>query len=242
MDTDQLPSAIPHHAHDPEGGTDALRDPALYLNRELSQLDFNFRVLAQAQEPAALQSLDAIRSTAEHALRRQIDAQLGGVTLNAAALDARLRLPACASPLEAFAQPPRGNQARALVRVSCSGGTPWSLNVPVEIRREIDVLVLRRPVARGEILGSADVVAQKRAALAGPGEVLLLTVGRLHPEKGYDQLFPALQRALPRATARPRLLVAGTGPHLVIGLAEHPLLNDPAVPASEEDRRIPGRR
>jgi len=28
--------------------TDPLRDPALYLNRELSQLDFNFRVLAQA--------------------------------------------------------------------------------------------------------------------------------------------------------------------------------------------------
>ncbi|HRO27924.1 MAG TPA: hypothetical protein PLD19_10905, partial [Luteimonas sp.] len=27
---------------------DPLRDPALYLNRELSQLDFNFRVLAQA--------------------------------------------------------------------------------------------------------------------------------------------------------------------------------------------------
>jgi polyphosphate kinase len=35
-------------------GTDAtedpLRDPSLYLNRELSQLDFNFRVLAQAQD------------------------------------------------------------------------------------------------------------------------------------------------------------------------------------------------
>jgi len=29
-----------------------LRDPALYLNRELSQLDFNFRVLAQAQDPS----------------------------------------------------------------------------------------------------------------------------------------------------------------------------------------------
>jgi polyphosphate kinase len=28
-----------------------LRDPALYANRELSQLDFNFRVLAQAQDP-----------------------------------------------------------------------------------------------------------------------------------------------------------------------------------------------
>ncbi len=31
--------------------TDPLRDPALYFNRELSQLDFNFRVLAQAQDP-----------------------------------------------------------------------------------------------------------------------------------------------------------------------------------------------
>ena len=31
---------------------DVLRDPALYLNRELSQLDFNFRVLAQAQDPS----------------------------------------------------------------------------------------------------------------------------------------------------------------------------------------------
>lgn len=29
---------------------DALRDPGLYFNRELSQLDFNFRVLAQAQD------------------------------------------------------------------------------------------------------------------------------------------------------------------------------------------------
>ncbi|HWI24995.1 MAG TPA: hypothetical protein VNS59_08735, partial [Lysobacter sp.] len=29
---------------------DPLRDPALYFNRELSQLDFNFRVLAQARD------------------------------------------------------------------------------------------------------------------------------------------------------------------------------------------------
>ena len=29
-----------------------LKDPALYLNKELAQLEFNFRVLAQAQDPA----------------------------------------------------------------------------------------------------------------------------------------------------------------------------------------------
>jgi len=39
------PGSLPVPAH-PE--SDLLRDPALYINRELSQLDFNFRVLAQA--------------------------------------------------------------------------------------------------------------------------------------------------------------------------------------------------
>ncbi len=34
----------------PHTDQEALRDPALYFNRELSQLDFNFRVLAQAQD------------------------------------------------------------------------------------------------------------------------------------------------------------------------------------------------
>ncbi|HWU71777.1 MAG TPA: RNA degradosome polyphosphate kinase, partial [Pseudoxanthomonas sp.] len=43
------PPALPDIAPPNEG--DPLRDPALYLNRELSQLDFNFRVLAQAQDP-----------------------------------------------------------------------------------------------------------------------------------------------------------------------------------------------
>ena len=123
-----------------------------------------------AEAPAGLQSLDAVRSAAERALRRQLDPQLTGVTLEAVALDSRLRLPACAAALDTFAQPPRGTQARVLVRVGCSSGATWSLNVPVEIRRELDVLVLRRAVARGESLAATDVVVQKRvvASLSSP--------------------------------------------------------------------------
>ncbi|MBJ6979622.1 polyphosphate kinase 1 [Luteimonas sp. MC1895] len=48
------PAAIPPPADDP------LRDPALYLNRELSQLDFNFRVLAQAED-ATIPLLERLR-------------------------------------------------------------------------------------------------------------------------------------------------------------------------------------
>ena len=125
---------------------------------------------APADTLAGLQSLAAVRSAAERALRRQIDPQLTGVTLTATTLDPRLRLAACPAELETFAQPPRGNQGRAIVRVSCNGGATWTLNVPVEIRREIDVLVLRRAVTRGEVLGAADVVGQKRqvASLSSP--------------------------------------------------------------------------
>ena len=39
---------------------ESLRDPALYLNRELSQLDFNFRVLAQAED-ATVPLLERLR-------------------------------------------------------------------------------------------------------------------------------------------------------------------------------------
>ena len=51
MENDLLPSD-PAAAAPAGDGDDVLRDPALYLNRELGQLDFNFRVLAQARDPS----------------------------------------------------------------------------------------------------------------------------------------------------------------------------------------------
>jgi polyphosphate kinase len=49
----KTPGPAPLSSDGAGAGTDGnpLRDPSLYFNRELSQLDFNFRVLAQAQDP-----------------------------------------------------------------------------------------------------------------------------------------------------------------------------------------------
>ncbi|UHQ24706.1 polyphosphate kinase 1 [Lysobacter sp. 5GHs7-4] len=44
-------AALTNTLSDAGHDTDPLRDHSLYFNRELSQLDFNFRVLAQAQDP-----------------------------------------------------------------------------------------------------------------------------------------------------------------------------------------------
>jgi flagella basal body P-ring formation protein FlgA len=124
---------------------------------------------AALAQDGAWQALDAVRIEAERALRAQLDPGLAGVQLSARALDPRLRVRACATKLQAVATAPRGTQARVLVQVGCPG-IPWSLNVPVDIRREFDVLVMRRPVARGEPLAANDVTVQKRVlpGLASP--------------------------------------------------------------------------
>jgi flagella basal body P-ring formation protein FlgA len=148
---------------------------------------------ASAQEAdAPVQSLAAVRRAAEAALRRELDPNLPGVDLDAAELDPRLRLPACPAPLEAGSALPRGMQTRVLVRVGCKSGARWTLNVPVDIHRKSDVLVLRRAVSRGESIGAGDVTVQSRVlpGLASP------FVSRLEDLAGR-----LTRRAIPEGTA-----------------------------------------
>jgi flagella basal body P-ring formation protein FlgA len=146
---------------------------------------------AHSQE-AGLQPLDGVRRAAERAVRREIDPVLTNVELDVAPLDPRLRLPACAGELEARAQPPRGTQTRVLARVACNHGAAWSLNIPVDVRREVTLLVLRRAVTRGEIIGAADVGVQKRM-LAGLGSPYVARV--------EDLAGRPTRRPLPEGTA-----------------------------------------
>lgn len=120
-------------------------------------------VPARAQVAAApvAQPLESIRKAAESAVRGVIDAAPGSVKLETVTLDPRLRLAGCDRKLDAFANPPRNAQSRVVARVSCAAPA-WTLNVPVEIRRTHDVLVLRRAVGRGEAIAAADVVVQRR--------------------------------------------------------------------------------
>lgn len=61
-------------------------------------------------------------------------------------------------------------------------------------------------------VSSPEAPAKLRQEFAPNGEFLLLQVGRLHPEKGYEHLFRAMP-LIRRDAGRPvRLLVAGAGP------------------------------
>jgi len=126
-----------------------------------------FGTLARAQVP--VEPLAAVRAGAERAVRDSLDSNVSGVKLEAATLDARLTLAACGARLDTYVPELRANQSKLLVRVSCAGPA-WSLNVPVEIRRTHDVLVLKRALGRGQAVEAADVDVQKRElpGLASP--------------------------------------------------------------------------
>jgi flagellar basal body P-ring formation protein FlgA len=123
------------------------------------------RALAQM----AVQPLASIRTGAESAVRRSLDRNVAGVELEAVALDPRLALPACGAALRSYVPELRANQARLLVRIGCASPA-WSINVPVEIRRTHEVLVMKRAVSRSQSIDVSDVEVQKRVlpGLASP--------------------------------------------------------------------------
>lgn len=150
------------------------------------------QVVATAGAPnGGVHPLPSIRAAAEKAVRGLLDAGVTGVTLETTSLDPRLRLAACPTRLDTFANSPRGSQSRVTVRVSCAQPA-WTLNVPVEIRRRQNVLVLKRAVGRGESLQAADVLVQTRE-LPGLGSPFVASA---------DQLAGRLtRRPLPEGTA-----------------------------------------
>jgi len=88
-----------------------------------------------------------------------------------ASLDPALRMPACASPLDAR------QSTASTVEVSCPGG--WRLYVPVRQRRSQQVVVLSRTVAAGETLAMDALSTSQRdasrvavAALSNPAQAV----------------------------------------------------------------------
>lgn len=147
--------------------------------------------VARAQVPA--QPLPSIRAAAEKAVRGTLDANTSGVVLEAAALDPRLALPACGAALDTFVPELRANQARLLVRVGCAAPA-WTINIPVEMRRTHDVLVLKRAVGRGQAIQAADVDIQKRE-LPGLGSPYVASIEELGNR--------VTRRPIPAGTALP---------------------------------------
>lgn len=116
-------------------------------------------VLASSAATAAgFQSVTEIRAAALSLFEAGADAE--------ASVDAGVRMPACAMPLRASLA------AGSSVEVSCPQPAGWRLFVPVKVRRNQDVLVLRHGIATGQTITEADIVIERRDASRIAGAVL----------------------------------------------------------------------
>jgi flagella basal body P-ring formation protein FlgA len=130
-----------------------------------------------AQE--SIQSLDAIRAAAQTFVTQHVPKQApGAVTVNVGALDSRLRLAPCASPLKVSLPAGATFRERMTVAVSCTASSSWTVYVPIAIETQTPVLVLRRAANRGARLTADDVEMQTRV-VQGTGASYLTDVAEL---------------------------------------------------------------
>lgn len=141
---------------------------------------------------ADVQSLPAIQAAAEQFVRSSLPENSVKHFVTAGNLDQRLRLDACASPLEAFSQGTALTSGRTTIGVRCPSASPWTIYVPVTVEVEVAVLVLKRPLARRSPVAPTDVEPQVRR-LPGTASTFINDIARLQGHR--------LKRSLPVGTA-----------------------------------------
>lgn len=120
----------------------------------------NFLILAlalvvcgasQAQAEGKIQTLESIYGFVKEVIENNMSSS-GEIEINVLPLDAQLNLAECTKPLEAFKTNNLIKAGRVSIGVHCSGEKKWTVFVSAVIKAFESVIVLTRPVQRGEII------------------------------------------------------------------------------------------
>lgn len=115
---------------------------------------------ADTEASEAMQSRQSIIETAHAFLEQQVADHARTAEVEVDGGDPRLRLPACASPPEAFL--PRGGRTMGSVTVGvrCEGPKPWTLYLQGRVKVLAPVVVTSRPLSKGTVIRTDDVQLQ----------------------------------------------------------------------------------
>ncbi|MEM7542713.1 MAG: flagellar basal body P-ring formation chaperone FlgA [Pseudomonadota bacterium] len=108
-----------------------------------------------------LQSLAQIQDAAVAKVKTLIPADTD-FEVESSLLDPRLRLTRCSQALTTEIKTLGSERDRFNVRVSCHDRKPWSLFVPVEVRRYGKVVVAARALQRNQVLTQDDLTLERR--------------------------------------------------------------------------------
>lgn len=103
------------------------------------------------------QDLEALRKGAIQFAQQQSAAQPGTVAISTAALDPRLRLPACQS-LDFFI--PAGNRlwGNSNLGARCNAPSSWTVYIPLTVSITSEVVFAARPLGTGQKITEADIL------------------------------------------------------------------------------------
>jgi flagella basal body P-ring formation protein FlgA len=149
-----------------------------------------------------LQPLESIERAAMVFLEQQHAGAPTPPRVTVGRIDPRLRLSLCGTAPEAFIPPGQKVVGTTTVGVRCEAPSPWTVYVQATVALMQPVLVLRRPLPRGTVLGAADVDMVEK-------DVARLTIGYLTDLKDVDGMV--LRRSV------------SAGAVLHPGLVQHPV-------------------
>ena len=114
-------------------------------------------MIAKVSASDASQSHESILNSAKQYIVGILQQQgRGDFEIAMAPLDARLQLPLCGVPLQAFTTSNLGNSGYLTVGVRCAGAKPWSIYTSARVKSYQEVMVLTRPMHRGELVTARD--------------------------------------------------------------------------------------
>ena len=131
-------------------------------------------------ESGKFESIDTIKATAQDFLSSHSEIQdQANTTVSIGNIDARLTLPTCGTPLEAFLPSGAKVLGKTTIGVRCQAPRPWTLYVPAKVASFSQVLVTNAPLRRGHLVSAQDVSLQSRdssslnrAYLSDPEQVI----------------------------------------------------------------------
>jgi len=128
--------------------------------------------LAVRADGGPYESLSRIAQTAGDFVAHAGLASSGRRETHAAALDPRLRLTSCKTPLETSLAPGARSPTRLTIEVRCADAGGWRVYVPVQVSYFDRVVVAARAVERGVALTRADLSVEERETSSLPASYM----------------------------------------------------------------------
>jgi flagella basal body P-ring formation protein FlgA len=113
-----------------------------------------------------IENLETIRTAVGEFVRNQLADSDETLSIEVGRLDPRLRLHQCGGALATYFSPGTRPIGNVTVGVRCNGPKSWALYVPVHIDRQVEIVVAKRPIMRGAIIGQDDLTSERRSVTA----------------------------------------------------------------------------